>query len=88
MESAKKHSIKLDGDGSVTVCGVVAVESICDREAVLLCENKKLIIKGVSVHVSMLNVEQGVVSLECTEVHSMSYTGQKSEKFNFKNLFK
>jgi hypothetical protein len=83
----RKHTLKLDGY-LIYLTGIVNVESVSGKEAVILLDGQKLIVRGVGLSVYKLDITEGNVVLEFKQLYSINYTGHTREKFSLKGLFK
>lgn len=61
------------GSNLLTVCGVVSVVEISEREAQLKLSHSTLSIKGGGLNVVKLDREQGTVTLEVQSISQISY---------------
>lgn len=85
----KEHSINMENRESLVVEGVDDVEIFSEAEVVLITTMGKLTVKGQDLHINMLNVDNGGLSL-AGRVNSMEYTdvAKKSEGGFLSRLFK
>ena len=68
----KVHSLTFDNH-LLTVKGVEQVVAISDKEAVFKLSDNTLTVKGSGLNVTKLDKEQGVVTLEVSQLSSISY---------------
>lgn len=80
----KQHSLRYE-NGLLTVCGVMQVISISEKEAEFKLENGLFVVRGSGLNVTRLDKEQGVVALEAKAVSSMTY---RNGGFNLKGLLR
>lgn len=83
----KKHSLHLDNNNKAILNGIIGVVSIFDKEIEVLSANNRIIIKGVGLTASRLNVEEGSMVIEGEFIACISYLS-KRQKLSFKGMFK
>jgi sporulation protein YabP len=72
---------------SLFVTGVKDVNAFTEESIVLTMETSSLIIKGTTLHINKLNLEQGEVSVE-GKVNSMQYIKENTDKGFIKRLLR
>lgn len=80
-----KHTVRIC-DAEAAITGVISVESVCDKEAVVCCERGKLYLRGKGISVKKLDLEQGELTLTSQQIDSLYY-GAATKKFSLKGLF-
>lgn len=75
----KSHGIKLDERQQLVVTGVVHVDNYDDKEITLQTTLGTLIIKGEELNISVLNLEEGTLSVTGT-INQLLYSDQGSRK--------
>lgn len=86
-EIAKKHTLVVDNCKKMSLSGVESVNSIFEKEIEVTLANHRLVIKGVGLTASKLNVEEGTLSIEGEDVSSVNYYA-KGQKMSLKKLFR
>ncbi len=87
-ENARKHSVRIDSTGTVTLTGISSVSGVSDKEAEFETDAGRLTIKGKGLNVAKLDTAEGTLTLETQGIQSLVYSGKASEKFTLKSLFK
>ncbi|MGF7184182.1 sporulation protein YabP [Desulfitispora alkaliphila] len=88
MEGEKDvQSIKVFNRKKVEVTGVVNVESFDDDQVILETKLGVLVIKGENLHMSELNLDNGIVTMSGS-VASMEYSEDKNVKNKGKGFLK
>lgn len=89
--SFKSHSVTLEKREKVYLTGVLEVISFDEENVVAETEMGAIIIRGVNLHVSKLNLDNGELNIE-GEIESLSYEDQigtqKSKGSIISRLFK
>ncbi len=67
------HNLILEGRKSLTVSGVLDVDSFDDQTVVAYTELGELTIRGKNLHISKLSLDTGELTLD-GEIASMAYT--------------
>lgn len=86
-EQIHKHTLTIDHNRKITINGVVAVNSLCEKEAELALSDCRLVIKGSGIAASKLSVEDGTISIDCQTITSLSYQAVKG-KFSLGKVFR
>ena len=79
------YKIKVEGN-TLSVGGVKKVESVTDRQAVLITESK-LVVCGNQLSVSKLDLDSGSILLTFDGLQSIAF-GTDKGKFSLKGLLK
>lgn len=80
MTAQSKHSVVSKARGSVAVTGVTDVKSFDDRSVLLATDCGNMLIEGEDLHISVLNIENGIVEAEGKINGLIYYESQKSGK--------
>jgi len=83
----KKHSLVIDANKKVTMTGLVSIVSIFEKEIEVLSVDNKIVIKGMGLTASKLDVEDGTLVVEGEFISSVAYF-QKHQKITLKGIFK
>lgn len=86
----KPHNITMENRAKLNITGVREVESFDDNNIILDTEAGGMIIKGSSLHINKLNVEDGNLLIEGFII-SCTYTEKTEAKRTgsfFSNIFK
>lgn len=83
----KKNIIKLVYGDSIEVTGVTNVVSYNDKEILLKTSDNQLLIKGESLNIEVLNLEQGEVKAK-GKVSACSYVRDAAKPTLLKRIFK
>ncbi len=81
-----QHRISLTGRESLEVCGVTDVISFDEQEVILHTVCGSLAVEGFSLHIHVLNIEEGIVTMDGT-VNSISYFETENHEKDGKNSF-
>ncbi len=73
-------------NGCISVWGVKKVESVTERQAVLVTDGKTTI-KGVGISVSKLDLDAGSITLTYQMLESIAFGGERG-KISLKGLLK
>ena len=71
VNATTNHKISLAGN-TISVCGVKKVESVTEKQAVLVTEGK-LVIKGNQISVSKLDLDAGTIVLTFASLENLSF---------------
>ncbi len=85
MAENRTHTLHVGVDNALTLSGVVAVDSITDREATIRCDCGKVIIKGDMLVLHQLDSDRGQAVVHCNSISSISYASSK--RLSVKSLF-
>lgn len=85
MADNRVHTLHIGVDNAVNISGVLAVDSITDREAIISCDCGRVIIKGGNLVLHQLDSDKGQAILHCDNIGSVTYSAVK--KMNLKSLF-
>lgn len=72
----KKHSLSITESG-VTVGGVTDVVSVFDKEVIVNTVKGRLTVTGDKLNVKKLEVDEGIVVIECESVTAVKYGVKK-----------
>ncbi len=84
-EGGRMHTLHIGTDNAITISGVVAMDSITDREAIVRCDSAKVVIRGSQLQLYSLDSDKGQVVLHCQAVGSVQY--HNGSKMSLKTLF-
>lgn len=83
-----QHNIIMKNRRSLTVTGVMDIDSFDEETVVLFTEEGELTIKGINLHINKIDVDTGDLLME-GEVDSLSYTSAQPQKGGlFSRLFR
>jgi len=71
-----EHSLTLTNCQFLSLTGVTNVGSFDDNQIVLDTVQGPLFLRGENLHITQLNLEQGIVSIEGHKVFSLEYRPQ------------
>ena len=77
-----RHNVIMENRRSLSVSGVMDIDSFDEETVVLFTEEGELTIRGVNLHINKIDVDSGDLSLE-GEVDSLVYTGNQPQKGGF-----
>ena len=80
----KKHSLAVT-DGGITIGGVTDVVSVFEKEIVVNTVKGRVTVTGEKLNVKKLEVEEGLVVVECQAVGTIRYGVKKT---GLGNIFK
>jgi sporulation protein YabP len=83
----KDHKVILDNRKKISLTGINKAISANETSIVLELSNGKVVINGAQLHISKLDVEQGVVEIDGT-INSLKYFGTGDQQTFFKRIFK
>lgn len=84
-DNNRTHTLHIGVDDAINISGVLAVDSITDKEAVLHCDCGRVVVKGIGLVLHQLDSDKGQTVLHCTSISSVQYT--QSKKLSIKSLF-
>jgi sporulation protein YabP len=73
------HNVIMENRRSVTITGVLDMDSFDEGTVVLFTEDGELTIRGLGLHINKIDVASGNVTME-GEVDSLTYTGDHPQK--------
>ncbi len=82
-----KHSLSVEDCKKVRISGVKGVESLSEKEAEILLDELKLILRGEKLNASQLNVEEGVLAVEGERIDAILYQPKNKVKFHVGKWF-
>lgn len=77
-----QHNIIMENRRSLTISGVMDIDSFDEQMVVLFIEEGELTIRGEGLHINRIDVDSGDVLME-GEVESLVYTDGKPQKGGF-----
>ena len=86
-ERIRAHTVHIDSRQLLSVTGVKDVVSFNEQEVLLLTEGGELAVSGEELHITKLNLDDGVVALE-GEIVSLDYDEPQAKGSLFKRLFR
>lgn len=86
-ERIRAHTVHIDSCQLLSVTGVKDVVSFNEQEVLLLTEGGELAISGEELHITKLNLDDGVVALE-GEIISLDYDDPQVKGSLFKRMFR
>lgn len=87
MQSARPHSVIIDGRKKTELTGVVDVSGFDEQTVSLTTEMGGLVIKGSELHITRLSLDTGDVTVE-GNINAMQYTSGSSSKGIVSKLFR
>lgn len=85
MADDRLHTLYVGTDNAITISGVLAIDSITDREAVVKCDCGKVTIRGASLVLHQLDSDRGSCIIHSDSIATISYSSAK--KMSLKSLF-
>lgn len=82
----KDHKVIIDNRKKITITNVSKAVSANETSVILELQTTKCYVSGKNLHISKLDVEEGVAEIT-GEINSFKYAGGESQNF-FKRLFK
>ena len=82
----ERHRVNILGRGSLEVCGVTDVISFDEQAVVLSTVCGTMEVTGASLHIHILNIEQGIVAMN-GKIDSVVYYDTESSEKDGKNGF-
>lgn len=76
------HNIIMENRKSLTVTGVMDIDSFDEQTVVVFTEQGELTIKGENLHINKIDVDTGDLALE-GEVSSLVYTENQQQRGGF-----
>ena len=86
----KSQNLTLENKEKLNITGVEYVDSFNDEEVVLSTSKGVLIVKGLKLNISKLNVEEGKLTVKGI-INSVKYSDKETERQKgnlFKKIFK
>ncbi len=83
MENATEHTLNLTNRETLSLTGISDVDSFNEEEILAVCSCGELTIKGNTLHIEELNLENGILTVS-GKIVSLTY----SEKFSSTSLLK
>lgn len=77
-----QHNIIMENRRSLTISGVMDIDSFDEETVIVFTEEGELTIKGVNLHINKIDVDTGDLLME-GEVDSLSYSDNKPQKGGF-----
>ena len=74
-----KHNIIMENRRSVTISGVMDIDSFDEETVILFTEEGELTIKGANLHINKIDVDTGDLVME-GEVDLLSYSDDRPQK--------
>jgi len=74
-----KHNIIMENRRSVTISGVMDIDSFDEETVILFTEEGELTIKGANLHINKIDVDTGDLVME-GEVVLLSYSDDRPQK--------
>ena len=87
MERKKSHSLILKDRSSLSMTGVVDVDSFNDQNVIAYTDMGELTVTGTDLHISKVNLDSGDLSLE-GNISGLIYSDKKKETGIFAKLYK
>lgn len=81
------HSLILKDRESLSVTGVIDVDSFNEQNVIVYTDLGELAIEGTNLHISKINLVSGDLSLE-GHISGINYSEKKKETSLFAKLFK
>ena len=85
-KKGKNHSLILDNRKKLSLSGVNDVFGFNEETVSVATDLGGLIIKGTSLHISMLNLDSGEVEIE-GNINSLQYTQSRQSKSVLQRIF-
>jgi sporulation protein YabP len=77
-----QHNIIMENRRSLTVTGVMDIDSFDEETVIVFTEQGELTIRGSGLHLNKIDVDSGDLSMEGT-VDSLAYSDNPSQKGGF-----
>lgn len=78
----KTHNVIMENRRSLTITGVMDIDSFDEQQVIVFTEQGELTIKGVNLHINKIDVDSGDLLME-GEVDSISYSENQPQKGGF-----
>lgn len=78
----RPHNVIMENRRSLTITGVMDVDSFDEEVVILFTDEGELTIKGTNLHINKIDVDSGELSME-GEVEILSYSQAPSQKGGF-----
>lgn len=85
MTDNRVHTLHVGVDNAITISGVLAIDSITDREAVVSCDCGRVTVKGTSLALNKLDSDKGCCVINSDSISTIGYSSAK--KMSLKSLF-
>lgn len=77
-----QHTIIMENRRSLTISGVMDIDSFDEETVIVYTEQGELTIKGMNLHINKIDVDSGDLLME-GEVNSLSYADNEPQKGGF-----
>lgn len=74
-----QHNVIMENRRSLTISGVMDIDSFDEQTVIVFTEQGELTIKGVNLHINKIDVDSGDLLME-GEVDSLSYADNEPNK--------
>ena len=75
----KTHNIIMENRRSLTVTGVMDIDSFDEQQVIVFTDQGELTIKGINLHINKIDVDSGDLLME-GEIDSLSYSENQPQK--------
>jgi len=75
----KQHNVIMEGRRSLTVTGVMDIDSFDEEVVIVFTEMGELTIRGINLHINKIDVDAGDLLME-GEVDSLTYSDNQPQK--------
>lgn len=76
------HNIIMENRKSLTVTGVMDIDSFDEQTVIMFTEQGELTVKGENLHINKIDVDTGDLSME-GEISSLSYSENQQQRGGF-----
>lgn len=76
------HNIIMENRKSLTVTGVMDIDSFDEQTVIMFTEQGELTVKGENLHINKIDVDTGDLSME-GEITSLSYSENQQQRGGF-----
>ncbi len=85
MADGRMHTLHVGVDNAITISGVLSIDSITDREAVVKCDCGRVTVKGASLVLHKLDSDKGCCVINSDSISTIAYSSAK--RMSLKSLF-
>lgn len=78
----KPHNVIMEGRRSLTITGVMDVDSFDEETVILFTEMGELTVRGANLHINKIDVDTGDLLME-GDVDSLAYSDNEPQKRGF-----
>ena len=77
-----QHNVIMEGRRTLTVTGVMDIDSFDEETVIVFTEMGELTIKGVNLHINKIDVDSGDLQME-GDIESLTYSDNEPQKGGF-----